>query len=184
MFYIVFVSCDDYIRKTLDYDIRAFNYFFKPVGNGELTKLIENVEGGLVHHTKLAVRIAKELTSNGSVFNSYTSHDKDLIFLSLILHDGFKHGETEEKYVRFDHPIIAAEFVKKNGVEVGLTEEETNILHDVIASHMGEFNTSTYSKVVLPLPKTNMEKFVHLCDDLSSKKFFNVDFDENDNIVE
>lgn len=44
MFYIVFVSSDDYIRKTLDYDIRAFNYFFKPVGNGELTKLIENVE--------------------------------------------------------------------------------------------------------------------------------------------
>ena len=75
------------------------------------------------------------------------------------MHDGFKHGLTEEKYVRFDHPIISAEFVRDHAEEVGLTIEEGNLLYELISSHMGVFNTSTYSKVVLPLPKTNMQKF-------------------------
>ena len=101
-----------------------------------------------------------------------------MIILALILHDGFKHGKTQEQYVRFDHPIIAAEFVRDNGENVGLTKEECELLHDVIASHMGEFNTNKYSKVVLPLPKTAMQKFVHMCDDLSSKQFFNGEFEE------
>ena len=48
---------------------------------------------------------------------------------------------------------------------------------------MGVFNTSNYSKVVLPLPKTAMQKFVHMCDDLASKKFINVEFD-NHNIID
>ena len=47
---------------------------------------------------------------------------------------------------------------------------------------MGIFNTSSYSDVVLPLPKTAMQKFVHMCDDLASKKFINVEF-EGHNIV-
>ena len=115
--------------------------------------------------------------------NNFNEHDQDMIYLSLIIHDGFKHGLTQEKYVRFDHPIISAEFVRDHGEEVGLTKEECELLHDVIASHMGVFNTSNYSDVVLPLPKTSMQKFVHMCDDLSSKQFFNAEFDDKHNII-
>ncbi len=53
-------------------------------------------------------------------------------------------------------------------------------MKDVISSHMGEWNTSSYSKVVLPLPKTKYQKFVHLCDLLSSKKFLDVKFNGNE----
>lgn len=161
------------------------DYFFKVAASstGKYHPKCSNVEGGLVHHTKIAVRFAKELFSNAMVFNSYSSYDQDLIFLALILHDGFKHGLTEEKYVRFDHPIISAEFVKEHATEVGLTKEEGDLLYDLISSHMGVFNTSNYSKVVLPLPKTNMQKFVHLCDDLASKKFLDLEFDENHNLI-
>lgn len=160
-------------------------YFFKvPASStGKYHPACSNVEGGLVHHTKIAVRIAKELMSNAMLFNNFSSHDQDLIILAIIMHDGFKHGLEEERYVRFDHPLISANFLKEHGQEVGLKEEDVNTLYDLISAHMGVFNTSNYSKVVLPLPKTAMQKFVHMCDDIASKKFLNVNF-ENHNIVD
>ena len=161
------------------------DYFFEVAASstGKYHPKVSNVEGGLVNHTKIAVRFAKELFNNGILFNSYKEHDQDMIVLALILHDGFKHGFTHEKYVRFDHPIISAEFVREHAKEVGLTDIEGNLLYDLISSHMGIFNTSNYSKVVLPLPKTNMQKFVHLCDDLASKKFLDLEFDENHTLL-
>lgn len=161
------------------------DYFFKvPTSStGKYHPKCSNVEGGLVNHTKIVVRYAKELMDDGVLFNNFTKHDSDMIILSLMLHDGLKHGVPQEKYVRFDHPILAAEFVKEHGEEVGLTSDEIDIMYGLIASHMGEFNTSSYSKVVLPLPKTAMQKFVHMCDYLSSKKFIEVEFDDNHNIV-
>ena len=160
-------------------------YFFRvPASStGKYHPKCSNVEGGLVNHTKIAVRYAKELMSNDILFNNFSKHNQDMIILALILHDGFKHGLEEEKYVRFDHPMISANFVKEEGESVGLTKEECDTLYELISSHMGIFNTSTYSDVVLPLPKNSMQKFVHMCDDLASKKFINVEF-VNNNIVE
>ncbi len=47
----------------------------------------------------------------------------------------------------------------------------------VISSHMGIWNKDFNDNEVLPVPKDKYERFVHLCDYLSSKKFLNVDFD-------
>lgn len=172
----------DATRKLVD---MLPEYFFRvPASStGKYHPKCSNVEGGLVHHTKIAVKFANILLSNKMLFNNFTNRDRDLIYLALIMHDGFKHGLEEERYVRFDHPIISADFIKEHGNEVGLTEEEINKLYEVISSHMGEFNTNYYSKVVLPLPKNAMQKFVHMCDDLASKKFFDVEFKDH-NIVE
>ena len=161
------------------------DYFFEvPASStGKYHPKCSNLEGGLLNHTKVAVRFAHEFLSNGSLFNNFSSHDQDMIYLALILHDGFKHGLTKEQYVRFDHPIISAEFARDNGESVGLTKEECNELYDLISSHMGEFNTNRYSKVVLPLPKSAKQKFVHLCDDISSKQFFDCEFDGNHNLI-
>ena len=169
-------------RKLID---MLPDYFFKvPASStGKYHPKCSNVEGGLVHHTKLAVRIAQDLMNNGMLFNKFTPREHDLILLALIMHDGFKHGLTQEKYVRFDHPIISAEFVRDHAIEVGLTKEDGDLLYDIISSHMGEFNTSNYSKVVLPLPKTAIQKFVHMCDDISSKKYCDAEFDENHNMI-
>lgn len=46
------------------------------------------------------------------------------------------------------------------------------------------FNTSAYSDVILPLPKTPEQKFVHMCDFLASRKVINIKFDADNNIVE
>ncbi len=49
---------------------------------------------GLVRHTKSAVRIAYELLDNPLIGGKYTSREKDLMILALILHDGMKLGKS------------------------------------------------------------------------------------------
>ena len=45
---------------------------------------------------------------------------------------------------------------------------------------MGYWNTDFDGNEILPRPKTKYEKFVHMCDFLSSKKFLDVKFVNNE----
>ena len=140
-------------------------------------------EGGLVRHTKAAVRIAYELLNNKTIGGIFSDHEKDLIIVSILVHDGLKEGDPKQKFTVFDHPVLAANFVKQNKNELSWSDEDIDMISSMIESHMGEWNTNQYSSVVLPLPRNRYQKFVHMCDDLASKKFFDVEFD-NHNIVE
>ena len=140
-------------------------------------------EGGLVRHTKVAVRIAYEIIKTQSIGNVFTDDEKDLILISLMLHDGLKEGFPKEKYTRFDHPILAANFVNDKANLTELTSEEVKLISTNISSHMGEWNKSDYSNITLPLPKNKYQKIVHMCDLLASRKFINVEFDGNDIIM-
>ena len=140
-------------------------------------------EGGLVRHTKVAVRIAYEIIKTQSIGNVFTDDEKDLILISLMLHDGLKEGFPKEKYTKFDHPILAANFVKDKANLTELTSEEVKLISTNISSHMGEWNKSDYSNITLPLPKNKYQKMVHMCDLLASRKFINVEFDGNDIIM-
>jgi hypothetical protein len=136
-------------------------------------------EGGLVRHTKVAVKIADEIIKTESVGNVFTQDEKDMILISLMLHDGLKKGIVEEKYTRFDHPILMGDFVLENIDKTKLTKLEATMISDNIKSHMGEWNTNPYSQVVLPKPKNKYQKMVHMCDLLASRKFINVNFNNN-----
>ena len=140
-------------------------------------------EGGLVRHTKVAVRIAYEIIKTQSIGNVFTDDEKDLILISLMLHDGLKEGFPKEKYTKFDHPILAANFVKDKANLTELTSEEVKLISTNISSHMGEWNKSDYSDITLPLPKNKYQKMVHMCDLLASREFINVEFDGNDIIM-
>ena len=140
-------------------------------------------EGGLVRHTKVAVRIAYEIIKTQSIGNVFTDDEKDLLLISLMLHDGLKEGFPKEKYTKFDHPILAANFVKDKANLTELTSEEVKLISTNISSHMGEWNKSDYSDITLPLPKNKYQKMVHMCDLLASRKFINVEFDGNDIIM-
>ena len=61
-----------------------------------------------------------------------------------------------------------------------LTDEEIEFITRVVSSHMGEWNTNPYSDVVLPLPNDKYQRFVHMCDFLSSRKFLDIKFENND----
>jgi len=163
------------------------DYFFKvdASSTGKYHPKYAAGEGGLTRHVKSACKFANELLSNPIIGKPYSQRDKDLIILALLIHDGLKYGEKEkETYTRFDHPILASNYAKKFKDKLNMNEEELEKMSSAVASHMGPWNTSSYSDVVLPVPKAPMEKFVHMCDYLASRRFINLDFDSEDHVVD
>ncbi len=161
------------------------DYFFEvPASStGKYHPSFAQGQGGLVRHTKVAVKIAHELL-NSIIGQPFNQEEKDLIILALILHDGLKHGNPKEEYVRFDHPVLIAKFIQNNQKRTTFNDKEIQFLTNIISSHMGPFNTNKYSDVILPIPKNKYQKFVHMCDLLASRKFLDVKFDSNNNIAE
>jgi hypothetical protein len=139
---------------------------------------------GLYKHVKSAVRIAQELLVLEMYQNIFTSDEQDLIILAIILHDGFKKGLIEEEYTRIDHPIIMANFILENKDKLFLDDNQLKILTDAIKTHMGQWIYDRNNNKILDKPTTKVQKFVHLCDYLASRKFLNVDFDENYEIID
>lgn len=134
---------------------------------------------GLIRHTKAAFAIGKELLSLEAMNNYYNEKEKDLLLIAILLHDTFKNGKEHEKYTRFDHPIIVADFIEENKNQLNFTEDDIKYLKKVISSHMGQWNTNNYTNVILPKPNDKDELFVHICDYLASRKFIEINFTNN-----
>ena len=173
------------IRKSAEALIEMIpDYFFEvpASSSGKYHPSFSGGEGGLLRHTKVATIIGNEILSLEYTNNLFTRDEKDIMLLGIMLHDTQKLGASKEKYTRFDHPILASSFVEENKEKTELTEKEIELLKRVIASHMGQWNTSNYSDIELPKPSDKYEFFVHMFDYLSSKKFLDVKFDEQNNI--
>ena len=181
----------EYFNKEYEYikndkkknDIRYLvsklaDYFFEiPASStGKYHPDFASTSHGLVKHTKVAVRIAKELLDNPGL-NNFTDDEKDIIIMALILHDGCKSGMVKEKYTRFDHPLIICDLINENRSKLSLNDDEVDLLTKIISSHMGIWNKDYNGNEVLPIPKDKYQRFVHLCDYLSSKKFIDIKFD-------
>lgn len=138
--------------------------------------------GGLLRHSKAAMRIGYELLSDPSIGNKYTEKEKDLMLMALLIHDGLKSGLPKEKYTRFDHPILMAEYIMDNEEKLGLEVEEIEFLGDVIKTHMGVWTKDYNGVEVLEKPVTKYQNFVHMCDYLASRKVILVPFDSDNNI--
>lgn len=155
------------------------DYFFKVAASstGKYHPSYVLGDGGLLRHTKAAVGIAVELFRMESL--KYSDDEKDLIIISLILHDGFKHGETEERYTRADHPVVCKQQIETNEKLHSLIDE--NSLQTIVSNietHMGFFNKDYKTgKEILPTPKTKMQHLTHLCDYLASRKCLEFNFD-------
>ncbi len=174
---------DKEIKSSLETMINYIpDYFFSIAASstGKYHPSYALGDGGLVRHTKVAIRMAQELFG----IYKFPRHTKDLIIFSLLLHDSVKKGIEEEKYTRFDHPLVAVEFIKNHAKELTISKEDIEFVSDCISSHMGRFNTSEYSDIILPLPKTPEQKFVHMCDYLASRKVIDIHFNKENNIVE
>ena len=141
-------------------------------------------EGGLLRHSKAAMKIGFELLENPTIGDKYTSHEKDLMLLALLVHDGLKSGNPQEKYTRFDHPILMANFILDNKDKFELNEEDAKFIADIIKTHMSQWIEYYNGNVVLEKPKTKYQNFVHMCDFLASKKFLLVPFNDNNEIEE
>jgi len=122
--------------------------------------------GGLVRHTKAAVYLAKEMLSLKQ-YSHLSITDKSLIIGALILHDTCKNGlNWESEYTIKKHPLL---------VKYLLKEESENLLWKnicrLVETHMGQWD----GRGLLPQPKTELEKIVHLCDYFSSRKNIHID---------
>lgn len=175
---------DDNIRTSAEVMVSLLpDYFFhiSASSTGKYHPEYTLGDGGLVRHTKSAVRMAQEL------FGIYKIDDetKDLVIMALIIHDGLKKGIQEAKYTRFDHPILIGEYLKENQDKLLLNEVQIERIIKMDASHMGRWNTNAYNPdIILSLPISVEEKFVHMCDFLASRKFIRVNFDDENNILE
>lgn len=170
---------DDNIREDLKQLVSKLpDYFFEiPASStGKYHPEFASSNHGLVKHTKVAVRIAYELLNNPGL-NNFTNRERDLIIMSLVLHDGLKSGKVKEKYTRVDHPLLVCDFIKENSK---LLSEDIELVTKMISSHMGIWNTDFKGNEVLPKPKDKYQRFVHMCDFLASKKFINVNFNDID----
>lgn len=157
---------------------RLPDYFFEVAASstGKYHPSYALGEGGLVRHTKAAVAIAKDLLGL-EMYGRYSAEDKDIILAALILHDGMKHGTAGGKYTVATHPIEMADFIQTDCAK-RLGEEICDKLYSSIAAHMGQWNTDyKTNKEILPKPQTAMQKFVHQCDYLASRKYLEVNFE-------
>jgi hypothetical protein len=135
-------------------------------------------DGGLVRHTKAAVRIAIELFRVDNIF-SYSDDEKDMVITALILHDGAKSGIPQQKYTITEHPLEIVKYIKSNNdINTILEESQLELIYSCIVSHMGKWNQDYKTKQeVLPKPVTGMQNFVHICDYLASRKCLEFNFE-------
>lgn len=182
-----FIKELEYIKND---DIRGFaklalenlpDYFFdvaaSSTGKYHPTYALGN--GGLVRHTKAATRFANHLLQLEQNQNAFTERERDLIITSIILHDGWKHGNAGSTFTTHEHPQVCADWVETSEILNGvLTAEDRKVIASAISSHMGQWNETKRSKVVLNKPETEIQRFVHMCDYLASRKDIEVLFDD------
>ena len=135
--------------------------------------------GGLVRHTVALVRFMNH-TFDIECMNKWTSRERDMLRISGLAHDMLKSGTQEEyehnKYTKHEHPILAANFIRSFDGKY-LTHDEIERIATTIESHMGIWNTSNHSSVVLPKPENKFQKMLHWADYLASRKDIEVKFD-------
>lgn len=151
-------------------------------------------DGGLVRHIKTVTAVARSLMDSNNfkdIVLGVGADDvetiqiyQDVALTACILHDCCKPDNTPKHSTVFDHPLKAANLFKETAKKY-ITAENMNymkvvipLVYGCIASHMGKWNTAPYAKgIILPEPKLGIEVFVHLCDYIASRKFFDFNFE-------
>lgn len=159
------------------------DYFFEVAASssGRYHPKFSLGDGGLVRHTKVAVRIVFDII--GLDMMKYTDLEKDIIVVSTLLHDGKKQGDGGGTVLT--HPILMANFIRENAELNSLLDAD--IIEKIcgcIASHMGQWQYDYKDKFkknpILPKPNSKMQNIVHLADYLASRKYLaEFDFDIN-----
>lgn len=129
--------------------------------------------GGLVRHTKAALILANDFFRMD--IYPFSQEQKDCILIALLFHDGWKHGDvTRSKYTSFDHPLVAVKHIEEFYTDPTIptiTNSQKDLIASAMSSHMGKWNTNTHSSVILPIPESAVQKFVHFCDYCASRSY-------------
>lgn len=131
--------------------------------------------GGLVWHTKVAVRIGYDMINSDTLLGVEEKlFLSDIVVSALILHDTYKYGlDGKSELTLGEHPRIAFNVVRKYSKNPGINLKYRTILEDIaecIYSHMGKWNIPKENpSAILPVPNTKLRLTVHQADMLSSR---------------
>lgn len=134
---------------------------------------------GLVRHVKASIGIACDLLRCEVILED--NHcNRDIVVSTLLLHDGLKNGLEDSGRMLTTHPLDVANYIEDLFIREGdiLIAKKVFEITQAIKSHMGKWNCDKEGNEILPKPKTEMEKFVHLCDYLASRKRLEYIFEE------
>lgn len=172
----------------------APDYFFHVAASstGKYHPLYALGDGGLIRHTKSVIRFYNHIMTLEQNSNMFTNREIDLGRIACLVHDIQKSG-NEEYYIEksnngenkvftvFNHPLLSAKYVMSYKGKY-LTEEDLKFIALAIGSHMGQWNTNKHEPdIVLPKPRTDMQKIVHMADYLASRKDIDVSFKDDEN---
>lgn len=167
---------DEFIKEFTKYILANLPDYFYEIPASSTGKYHPSYalgEGGLVRHTKAAVRIAMELSN----IYEFQGNELNCCISALILHDGCKNGRTGKAgdYTVFKHPLEVVELICDICEE---TTSEIKLICDLISTHMGKWTYDKFTKKEeLRKPETDLEMFVHMCDYLASRKCLEFNFE-------
>lgn len=124
---------------------------------------------GLVRHTLKCIKVIDIL---GRRFD-FTQYQFDLVTASLLLHDCCKNGFENSGHTEHAHPLYAARLVREANPKSFVAWR----IASLIKTHMGKWTKVAYSPIKLPKPKTKLQKFVHECDFVASRKEITINID-------
>jgi hypothetical protein len=127
-----------------------------------------NGEFGLSRHTKAVVKFVTVIC------DAFPELNQDTMVIAAIAHDAFKYASDEEEYTAHDHAAVAANELEK----AGFTDEAR-----LVKSHMGRW-PSDRSHGKVPKPEQFDEKMLHLADYIASKKFIDIKFNSENDLLE
>ena len=135
-------------------------------------------EGGLVRHTMAAEQIMDVLERATPIIADLPQGGMDMARAAIAIHDGWKHGfeEVADSHTIFAHPLLPRKIYETRvKAKLNFDEQQEEVIEQILGaidSHMGIWNTNKYEPhITLPVPRTPLQKFVHLCDYLSAQKF-------------
>lgn len=167
---------DEKIRKFAEKALALLpEYFFTMPAStsGRYHPKFSLGDGGLVRHTQVAVRMAVDLM--GLELMNYSEIDKDIVIVSLILHDGMKAGADGGGTV-VTHPMIVADFLEANNELNSIINKDILMkITGCIRSHMGswcyDYKDKYKKNQLMPKPNNKLQNFVHICDYLASRRY-------------
>ena len=152
--------------------------------SGKYHPITDLGEGGLVRHSLMTYKVVTDLIEMSD--RELDTETKETLQFSALFHDCCKCGTDENSisHTSHEHPLIASRFLSTKYCEFSIgTNKKVNInaICSCIESHMGKWNTSKYSDVVLPTPKDWREILVHQADYIASRKYclFDEEFFKN-----
>ena len=173
---------NDNVRESAETVLEMIPDYFYEIpasSSGKYHPIFSLGDGGLVRHVKVAMRVLEEMFRD-TAFGEYDDYTKDLIRMSLLLHDGFKSGLTNSGHTCSEHPVLMSNFILENKDKLSISEDDSKFVASLILTHMGPWNTDKQGNVIMPVPKTREELLVHLCDYIASRNFLNVSFEDNE----